>query len=41
MLEFKGSDRPISYLGLPLEGNPKASDFWDPMIDIILYILGG
>ena len=26
-------DQPIPYLGLPLGGNPKASAFWDPMIE--------
>ena len=41
MLDCKASDWPILYLGLPLGGNPKASGFWDPVIERISRRLDG
>ena len=32
---------PITYLGLPLEGNPRAVSFWDSVIDRIFKQLDG
>ncbi|RVW89836.1 LINE-1 retrotransposable element ORF2 protein [Vitis vinifera] len=41
MLDCKASGWPILYLGLPLGGNPKASGFWDPVIERISRRLDG
>ncbi|KAJ9701108.1 hypothetical protein PVL29_006452 [Vitis rotundifolia] len=41
MLDCKISDWPISYLGLPLGGNPTASGFWNPVIERISRRLDG
>ncbi|RVW59906.1 hypothetical protein CK203_086943 [Vitis vinifera] len=41
MLDCKASGWPILYLGLPLGGNPKASGFWDPVIERISKRLDG
>ncbi|KAJ9689257.1 hypothetical protein PVL29_014768 [Vitis rotundifolia] len=41
MLDCKVSDWPISYLGLPLGGNPTASGFWNPVIERISRRLDG
>ncbi|RVW83280.1 putative mitochondrial protein [Vitis vinifera] len=41
MLDCKASNWPILYLGLPLGGNPKASGFWDPVIERISRRLDG
>ncbi|RVW27498.1 LINE-1 retrotransposable element ORF2 protein [Vitis vinifera] len=41
MLDCKTSGWPILYLGLPLEGNPKACGFWDPVIERISRRLDG
>ncbi|RVX10571.1 putative ribonuclease H protein [Vitis vinifera] len=41
MLDCKASGWPILYLGLPLGGNPKTSDFWDPVIERISRRLDG
>ncbi|RVW46994.1 hypothetical protein CK203_074421 [Vitis vinifera] len=41
MLDYKASGWPILYLGLPLGRNPKASGFWDPVIERISRRLDG
>ena len=41
MLDYKASDWPIIYLGLPLGGNPTACGFWDPVIERISRRLDG
>ncbi|RVW60989.1 putative ribonuclease H protein [Vitis vinifera] len=41
LLDYKASDWPILYLGLPLGGNPIACGFWDPMIERISRRLDG
>ncbi|RVW72815.1 putative mitochondrial protein [Vitis vinifera] len=37
----KVSEWPLSYLGLPLEGNPKTIGFWDPVVERISRRLDG
>ena len=34
-------DWPIKYLGLPLEGNPRKIDFWDPVVTNVAKRLDG
>ena len=41
LLDYKASDWPILYLGLPLGGNPTACGFWDPVIERISRRLDG
>ncbi|KAJ9674188.1 hypothetical protein PVL29_023628 [Vitis rotundifolia] len=41
MLDCKAASWPILYLGLPLGGNPKASGFWDPVVERISRRLDG
>ncbi|RVW26859.1 Transposon TX1 uncharacterized 149 kDa protein [Vitis vinifera] len=41
LLDYKASDWPILYLGLPLGGNPIACRFWDPVIERISRRLDG
>ena len=33
LLDCAISDWPLSYLGLPLEGNTNSLSFWDPVLD--------
>ena len=41
MLDCKVSHWPLSFLGLPLRGNLKASRFWDLVVDRILRRMDG
>ena len=41
VLECRVSEWPLSYLGLPLRGNPKTIGFWDPMVERISWRLDG
>ena len=41
MLDYKVSDWPILYLGLPLGGNPKACGFWNSVVERISRRLDG
>ncbi|RVW41858.1 putative ribonuclease H protein [Vitis vinifera] len=41
VLECRVSEWPLSYLGLPLGGNPKTIGFWDPVVERILRRLDG
>ncbi|KAJ9691416.1 hypothetical protein PVL29_013559 [Vitis rotundifolia] len=41
LLDCKASGWPMSYLGLPLGGNPKACGFWDPVVERISKRLDG
>ena len=41
VLECRVSEWPLSYLGLPLGGNPKTIGFWDPVVERISRRLDG
>ena len=41
LLECAVSDWPLSYLGLPLGGNPNSLFFWDPVLDKVSRRLNG
>ncbi|RVW60988.1 putative ribonuclease H protein [Vitis vinifera] len=41
VLDCRVSEWPLSYLGLPLGGNPKTKGFWDPMVERISRRLDG
>ncbi|KAJ9671271.1 hypothetical protein PVL29_027318 [Vitis rotundifolia] len=41
VFECRVSDWPLSYLGLPLGGNPKTIGFWDPVVERISRRLDG
>ena len=41
ILDCKVSKWPLSYLGLPLGGNPKLVGFWDPVVESISRRLNG
>ena len=41
VLDCRVSEWPLSYLGLPLGGNPKTISFWDPLVKRISRRLDG
>ena len=41
VLDCRVSKWPLSYLGLPLGGNPKTIGFWDPVVERISRRLDG
>ena len=41
VFDYKVSEWPLSYLGLPLGGDPKTIGFWDPVVARILRRLDG
>ena len=41
VLDCRVSEWPLSYLGLPLGGNPKTTGFWDPVVERISRRLDG
>ena len=41
VLNCREAEWPLSYLGLPLGGNPKSKAFWDPVVEKVARRLGG
>ena len=41
ILDCRETDWPLSYLALPLGGNPNSKGFWDPVIEKVARRLDG